>query len=179
MGADMGVKTIYLLRDPRDGRVRYVGATSNRLAKRLQLHVILSAKTTTRCAAWIRELTAARMAPSIEEILVADDWQTAERAAIAGLRAAGADLLNMADGGMGVSGCRPSDATREKRSATLKARYANDPAQMAARQELMRNAGRSQASRKAASARMTAIWSNPERAADMRARMKKAREKAC
>jgi len=54
-------------------------------------------------------------------------------------------------------------------------RYASDPAQMAARRELMLNAARSPQARAAASARMTRIWSDPKLAAEMRERMKGAK----
>lgn len=152
------MKRIYRLRDPRDGAVRYVGATSYTLRKRLQMHVTLSVRNTCLSAAWVRELVALRLQPQVELIAETDDWQAAEQDAIASARAAGAQLLNQTDGGMGVRGCKPSEATRAKRSATLKARYANDPAQLAARQELARQAARSDAGRRAASERMTAKW---------------------
>jgi len=155
----MALKELYVLIDPRDGSVRYAGATSYRyLSSRLSVHVKMCHKNTSRCAMWVRELLAAEQRPIIQSRGRMLDWQQAERDLIASLRAAGADLLNMADGGLGVPGCKPSQETRAKRSATLKARYAKDPQQMAARQALARQAGKSEASRRAASERMTARW---------------------
>lgn len=151
-------KELYVLIDPRDGRVRYAGATAYRLAKRLQMHVTLSRRNTSRSAAWIRELADADLRPIIETRGIVIEWQHAEQDLIAALRADSADLLNMADGGLGVRGCRPNDETRQKRSRTLKKRYADDPKQMEARRELARQAGRSEAARRSASERMTKRW---------------------
>ena len=44
-------KKLYVLIDPRDGRVRYAGATSyHYLSSRLSVHVKLCHKNTSRCA---------------------------------------------------------------------------------------------------------------------------------
>lgn len=172
----MVMKTIYVLRDPRDGCVRYVGATQSALYRRCATHRGMSRCMTSRVAVWLRELLEQGYRPTIEKIEEpTSDWENAERAAIARYRATGVDLLNETDGGMGCLNCVPGEETRAKRSKTLKARYANDPAQMAARQALMREAGRSLNSRKAASARMARIWADPEQAAAMRERMRGAK----
>lgn len=153
------MKRIYVLIDPRDCAVRYVGATQSKLYRRCATHRAMSKKTTTPVAGWIRELMALGLRPQIRPFGdPTDAWEGAERQAILHFRGQGADLLNVADGGMGCHGVIPSSTTRTKRSATLKARYANDPAQMAARQELARCAGRSEAARRSASERMTAKW---------------------
>ena len=165
------VKTIYILRHPESGSIRYVGATVTPLSQRLSVHIAMAHKNTSKCAAWIRSLLARGLKPLIAGVHTTMYWQEAERETILQYRALGYRLLNMTAGGLGVLGCKPSSATRAKRSATLKARYANDPVQMAARQELMRNAARSPAARAAASARMRAVWADPKRAADMRVRM--------
>lgn len=174
----MVAKAIYVLRDPITDEIRYVGATASSLSKRLALHLVLSRKSTTKCAAWVRGLVSDGAKPKIEGVMPSDtDWQILETQAIALLRFAGFSILNSTDGGMGCWGCFPDANTRAKRSKTLKSRYANDPRQMAIRQELMRNAARSPAARKAASERMRSIWSDPVRSAEMRARMKGAKKR--
>jgi hypothetical protein len=170
------LKVIYCLRDPDTRAVRYIGATKQTLAKRLSVHLALCHRTTTSCARWLRGLLAGGKRPVIERIEgPVDDWQEAERRWIAQYRPI-ADLLNQTDGGMGCHGCRPADASRAKRSASLKQRYA-DPVAMAERQELARRAGRSTAGRAAASARMRSIWSDPELSSAMRERMRGAKQR--
>jgi hypothetical protein len=156
----MGVsKTIYALFDPRDGRVRYIGATSSKLFRRCATHRAMCRKTKSPVAVWVASLLDAGVRPSIRRVFgPTEEWEQAERDAITAHREAGCELLNVTAGGMGCHGLIPSKETRAKRSATLKARYANDPQQMAERQELARKAGRSEAARKAASDRMTAKW---------------------
>lgn len=168
------LKTIYALVDPRDGATRYIGATKMTLAQRLGSHVADARRWKThRCSAWIRELAAIGVRPKIVALSSdAAEWQSAERAAIAKARLEGHDLLNQTDGGLGMLGCRPDEATKQKRSQALKRRYAADPAQMAARQDLARQAARSEGGRAAASARMKQIWSDPVMAAQMREAMR-------
>lgn len=163
-------KTVYYLRHPKTGVLRYIGATSTSLARRLAGHLAMSVHGTSRCAIWIRSLRAQGLRPEIIRLIGPTEyWAFHERRFIEDRRAEGKNLLNMADGGPGgASGCRPSSETRAKRSTTLKTRYANDPIQMTARQELARKAARSANGRASASARMTAIWADPERAAAMR-----------
>lgn len=165
-------KTIYVLRDPETNAVRYVGATSTPLAKRLALHQVLSVGLNTRCSAWIRDLASRGLKPRIHAVY-RDElfWELVEAATIRLLREHGADLLNMTAGGMGCHGCIPDERTRAKRSRTLKAHYAADPKAMAERQEYARVAARSPNSRRAASERMKKIWSDPKLSAEMRARM--------
>lgn len=164
----MTYKTTYCLRHPKSGAIRYVGATTD-LIRRLANHVAQSSYQTHPCAVWVRSLVAQGLRPTIHLLVGPSlDWARYEREYIKLFRAEGKRLLNMTDGGLGMAGCKPGAMTRAKRSRTLKTRYANDPIQMAARQELARKAARSANGRAAASARMTAIWANPERAAAMR-----------
>lgn len=173
----MGVaKAVYVLTHPKTKVVRYVGATSQSMAKRRALHVTLSAKGTSKCAKWVRSLLAKGLKPDIRQVAsLSEEWERVERAYIAMFRSMGKPLLNMADGGAGVGGCRPSTASRTKRSSTLKARYATDAVRMAERQEMARKAARSPEGRAASSARMKAIWADPQRTAEMRDRMKGAK----
>ena len=153
------MKTIYSLSDPRDGRVRYIGATSSKLYRRCATHRAMCRKLSTPVAAWIAPLLDAGVRPLIRCVAgPTEQWAQAERDAIAAHREAGCDLLNVALGGIGCYGVIPSEKSRSKRSATLRARYAADPQQMAERQRLARAAGQSEASRQAASQRMTAKW---------------------
>jgi hypothetical protein len=180
----MGVtKTIYVLRDPETQAIRYVGATTYPyLNSRLKVHVAMCREGTSPCALWVRGLVDRGLSPVIEAVRkTTEDWEAEEREAIVEFRAAGHDLLNVALGGMGCHGVIPNEATRAKRSRTLKDYYANNPEAMAERQELMRRAARSDAARTAASNRMRGIWSDPEKAAGMRERMKgaKARKASC
>lgn len=166
------MKRIYVLCHPKTNTIRYVGATSYKhLNSRLKVHIAMAIKgATSKVAAWIRRLHEQGLHPTIQLLEGwTYAWEAAETRCIATYRQAGAKLLNMADGGMGPWGCKPSDATRSKRSVTLKARYANDPAQMAARQQFARDAARSPQSRAAASARMKRLWADPEFVARMRA----------
>lgn len=166
------MKTIYALKDPQTGNIRYVGATCN-LAKRYLLHLHAAPKITTKCAEWVRELKACGMRPVVEVIIPCSmDWQADEQAAISRLRDEGFDLLNQTRGGLGCYDLLPSKTTRQKRSATLKARYAGDIEQMERRREIMRQAARSPAAREAASTRMADIWADPSKAAAMRERMR-------
>lgn len=57
--------TVYVLIDPRDNRVRYVGATTKTLKARLQGHKTRAAA---RVEAWIDELAAGGLTPRIEPI---------------------------------------------------------------------------------------------------------------
>lgn len=168
----MAVKAIYVLRDPITDEIRYVGATSDPLWKRLALHVTLSRDSTTKCAAWIRDVVACGGRPTIDQVMSAtESWERAETETIALLRSEGADLLNMTAGGMGCTDCLPSDEARAKRSATLKKHYAGDPEKMLVRQQMARDAARSPNGRRAASERMKALWADPVRSAEVRARI--------
>jgi hypothetical protein len=62
--------TIYRLRDPRDGKVRYVGQTSSSLAKRLSGHLSLARqqKLPLRYQQWMTELLGLNLLPIIESI---------------------------------------------------------------------------------------------------------------
>lgn len=166
------VKVIYALKHPKTGSVRYIGATATSLSRRLSVHVSTAYKSTSAVALWIRFLLSAGLRPRIVALsLPTPEWEQAEALHIRARRRAGARLLNMTEGGMGARGCYPSAITRSKRSATLKSRYAEDPAQLVVRQELARSAGRSPKAREAASKRMGGIWSDPGKAEDMRRRM--------
>lgn len=105
---------IYILIDPRNDEVRYVGWSFN-VAQRLSAHISTAPTTPSYKAHWIRQLFAAGLRPRCEIIDSGDgDWQAAERHWIAYYRTQGARLTNMTDGGDGTPGMRPSEQTREK-----------------------------------------------------------------
>lgn len=132
------ITRIYLLRDPRDQAVRYVGATRKKLSTRLRHH-IASASTALEYNkapryAWLRELIAESLRPDIEELEVVDenDKATAEQRWIDHYHQLGCDLLNRKPGGGGPSTSvtrRPWTADQRKRASEETARrYREDPA---------------------------------------------------
>lgn len=95
---------VYCLIDPRDGAVRYIGATTRQyLCQRLGGHVSGRYKINSPLTQWIRELTDEHdLRPMIEKIYEADsreDLDQKEVMAILLFREAGADLLNIQSGG--------------------------------------------------------------------------------
>jgi hypothetical protein len=99
----MKTVTIYALRCPTTGRVRYVGK-ANDPAKRLLSHIRTARRTTIRrtpVMCWLTKLAQDGLRPEmivLETVPEGQDWKDAERRQIAAHRAAGA-LLNVADGG--------------------------------------------------------------------------------
>jgi len=95
---------IYLLTDPRDGGIRYVGITKRVLSTRLSAH--LSAARLgeqTHRAAWLRVLMGLGLRPRIIPLEDTDD-RLRECFWIAALREAGNDLVNTTTGGDGSLG---------------------------------------------------------------------------
>lgn len=121
---------IYALADPRTGDVRYVGKTSRKLSTRLRQHVNRSAKPETRCACWIRALVALGLVPDARELEVVSEeqWPAAERRWISALRAEGADLTNLTEGGAATHGHKHSAATKARISAIATAQFASPAA---------------------------------------------------
>lgn len=95
----MSERQLYVLVDPTDGVVRYVGQTTKQLPERLTGH-LANAKRSQRDSklyVWLRSLP---VPPVIKHVAwCSDAWQTEERALIAEYRAAGADLCNGTIGG--------------------------------------------------------------------------------
>lgn len=120
--ADSKITRIYVLRDPRDGAVRYVGKTSKSLAARYWQHTGRAANRAidTYCARWIRGLIAAGLAPIMEQVDAAGaDWSAREAFWITHYREAGARLTNLTRGGEGAPGLK---MTAEQRAAIKAAR---------------------------------------------------------
>jgi hypothetical protein len=98
--------TIYGLRDPRDGRIRYIGCTLVPPAVRLASHISAAGgHPGERRWAWLNELRLAGLKPTMTvlESFEGDheEASAAERFHIAAARAAGLDLANATGGGVG------------------------------------------------------------------------------
>lgn len=105
--------TIYCLVDPRTDCLRYVGRAAN-LLSRFSNHLAVSGVEKTPKARWILKLLKLGLKPQLAIIEELPEAQAndAERFWIASLRAAGAMLLNMTDGGEGSSRPRPDVRAR-------------------------------------------------------------------
>lgn len=94
---------IYALVDPRTDEVRYVGATID-VTRRYRAHLTHQLDRDTPRAAWLNELLALGLKP---ELLVIEEssagsWPERETFWILSYRAAGCDLTNISDGGVGA-----------------------------------------------------------------------------
>ncbi len=108
---------IYVLIDPRDGEIRYVGKTVFMLEDRLNKH--LRDKHNNYRTRWIQSLVRQGLKPIIkliETVPPDEDWAERERYWIAYYRSIGANLTNFTDGGEGVPGWIPLKETRRRMS---------------------------------------------------------------
>jgi len=95
---------IYILCDPCDGQVRYVGKADD-VNRRMSLHLGLARKChKTYCARWIRSLLLKGESPIVDVIeeVAQGAWVEAEKRWIAYYRDSGAPLTNMTVGGDGA-----------------------------------------------------------------------------
>jgi hypothetical protein len=108
--------TVYTIKDPRTGAIRYVGWTSKSLARRLNTHIqeAISKRARSYRAKWLLSLLSIGIRPVIEAIEHGngDGWAEAERRWIAKFRADGARLVNATDGGEGTPGMRVSEKAK-------------------------------------------------------------------
>ncbi len=107
-----------------DMTVRYVGKTTQWLGQRHKAH-IREARAGKRRPVhyWLRREMAAGQGLTIqllENVAPGADWQERERYWIAHMRASGARLLNLTDGGEGCHGLKHSKEHVEKRSAAIR-----------------------------------------------------------
>ncbi len=118
---------IYGLFDPRTGALRYVGKAADPEV-RLREHLLRARKGgRVHLDCWLRLLLHEETAPQMQVLeRVPEDvaWQDRERFWISYYRERGADLLNLTDGGDGLSGCPL--ATREKMAAAKRGRVASE-----------------------------------------------------
>lgn len=151
---------IYVLIDPRDGAVRYVGQTKRTLARRFSSHLASSATCRTHRDCWIAGLLAAGLRPEIRQIdTCGPDWAECERKWIAHYRAAGAKLTNRTDGGEGTPGAPISEENRRASSERQSRRMSDHRA----RAELSRKVSESWTEeRRAEKAAETASRMTPE-----------------
>lgn len=103
---------IYALSDPRDGKIYYVGATTQPAARLSQL--ICHRTRRAPVFAWIRSLIEVGMRPllAVVERVTAAEWEEVERRWIQHYRDAGTPLTNLARGGRGTLGVPISSSLR-------------------------------------------------------------------
>ncbi len=120
----MPTVTIYALKDPRDGQIRYVGQTKRTPEKRLYFHLKDQRKTRNR--SWLASLSSAGLSAEIEVLELVEDgrWADRERFWIAHYRSVGCNLNNHTDGGEGSPGM--DEDVRKKLSIAQK-RVMSDP----------------------------------------------------
>lgn len=113
---------IYLLRDPRNSQVKYVGKTVQKIRDRLTTH-IREAKRNDKSPKdkWILEVISNDFEPIIEIIEQAqeENWQERERYWIVEYYNQGCELTNRTDGGEGLHGHKFSKEHRKKLSKVL------------------------------------------------------------
>jgi hypothetical protein len=103
------IRFVYTLADPRDGAVRYVGASTNPYARAHEAPKHAKGPK----GVWLRELRALDLKPQlaiVEEVAPDDDWEEREKHWISAIPG----LLNVATGGNGAPGFERSPETREK-----------------------------------------------------------------
>ena len=112
---------IYVLLDPRNNNIKYLGKTTKTLEKRLSGH--MTDKTINRKSSWIKSLKSQNLKPIIKLIdMVEDDWEFWEEYWISNIKMLGIELLNHTNGGEGMYGYIPTQETREKLSKAFKGR---------------------------------------------------------
>lgn len=108
---------VYALVDPRNGKVCYVGHTTQSLDKRLSNHLAAAKRSPGRpVCTWINELAEQSCSPVVRTLeLVGPDlgWESRERWWIAHYRQIGW-LANLTDGGLGWNGHRHSADERRQ-----------------------------------------------------------------
>jgi len=90
---------IYVLYDPRECRVRYVGKSIDP-HRRLRSHRSLKRTRFTMVDRWIDDMRKDGIAPRMRVVGWVDDWQSAEKYLIARCRESGRNIFNIEDGGL-------------------------------------------------------------------------------
>ena len=111
---------IYVLIDPRDNQIRYVGKTHTTLGRRLCEHCRTDRIDTSRKGRWIAKLLRMGLRPIIETIQTVDSesWQKAEQYWIGYYRDLGCELTNGTLGGDGGNSPTPEAIAKLIQSKT-------------------------------------------------------------
>jgi hypothetical protein len=116
--ATLRLTRIYVLKDPRDGAIRYVGKTVLRLKKRLKAHIwsAIHENASWYVSRWIRELSSCGLGPEIEEIEAVSGagWALRESGWISAYLLFGEKLTNLTSGGDGLPGYVCSEEHRRR-----------------------------------------------------------------
>lgn len=129
-----GIPLIYVLVDPRDNIIKYVGKSINGIDRAFEHNKLSSLKLdgNTKKALWIKHLLSLNMKPSvfvvaqfnlpIDRKVINEYLYNKEQSIIDLLRTSGIDLKNSTDGGPGAINRQVSELTREKMSKSAKKR---------------------------------------------------------
>jgi len=118
--------TIYGLQDPTTDELRYIGVTRRSINVRLSEHISDASHPPRvyprHCRNWVLSLLRKGQRPEIFKIEVVPEnaWEDEERFWIGYFRYIGANLTNLADGGLGAYGTKQSDETRALISSKLR-----------------------------------------------------------
>lgn len=112
---------IYILIDPRDNQVKYVGKTNN-VKRRYSQHISLASKNKTYKTNWLSSLIIMNLKPEMVVIDECEDdsWIELEQWYIELFKSWGFKLTNLTKGGDGVRGFKPSKESLLKRSIAQK-----------------------------------------------------------
>jgi hypothetical protein len=114
---------VYVLIDPRDDLIRYVGVTVRSKRLRMNEHLSKARKGGQSYRdSWLRQLLDLKLKPKLQVIETVDEseWEAAEKRWIKHFKDAGARLTNLTDGGEGNPGYVPTPELRAKWSAIRK-----------------------------------------------------------
>lgn len=122
----MSLGHLYVLVDPRDGEIRYVGWTGRTFEQRLAEHMYSRASEHNHRTHWLAHLKRMKLLPILRPLQTVSiaEVANAERYWISYFRVAGCSLVNGTNGGEGALGRRVSAETRAKISATKAAKPA-------------------------------------------------------
>ena len=113
---------IYVLRDPTEYSIRYLGKTKCSLRKRLLEHLKYNGKD--HRSFWIQSLLKAGLEPVIEQVDLCyeAEWREKEKRWIRQCKLMGFDLTNGTEGGDGCSGWKHTEESKANLSKALKGR---------------------------------------------------------
>lgn len=108
MPESANLTVIYGLYCPETGALRYIGQTKNPADRQRRHEKPSYSASRLRVGRWCLDLAAKGLKPRFEILTRVRDWETAEKRLIAAYRKAGADLLNVAAGGVDVPSGKPT-----------------------------------------------------------------------